>query len=236
MEKNSILVIGARDAMRGFLQVSLSGRFQCLWADTPRLAAEMLLVHKPGLLLWDMTGRHTPGRLPAAARGIPFLVLRDKELRLPQGARGEIRMELVSPFGLDALLRAVETLYPSRVPPALEGFQTGVWHMDFIGHTARRGEDVLHLTPLETAALLLLAQNAGRPVSNDQLIAYIWGQDGRHDAISLRGFMAHLRRKLGDEDKPHQVILTYPGQGYGISGQPFNKNDMSGEKGCDIIH
>ncbi|MDD4796366.1 MAG: winged helix-turn-helix domain-containing protein [Eubacteriales bacterium] len=229
ISQNSVLVIGAQPAIRGFLQTGLGDRFDCLWADTPRAAQQMLLTHRPGLLVWDITGRRpAPAGLNRAARDIPVLVLRDDAPDAPEAPPpGAAYYELVSPFGMDALLRAVQALYPSQVPPALSGMQAGDWRIDFIARTAARGETTLHLTPAEGAALLCMARQMGRPVAEAQLIAHIWGRDGKHDAASLRGFMAHLRRKLDDEDKPHRIIIAHPAQGYALSGTVFNKNDMS---------
>jgi len=74
------------------------------------------------------------------------------------------------------------------------------------------GSDV-RLTPTEWHLLEILVRNAGRLVSQRQLLQEVWGPTYVDQSNYLRQFMAQLRRKLEPDPIRPRYFLTEPGMG-----------------------
>ena len=77
----------------------------------------------------------------------------------------------------------------------------------------RAGADV-RLTPTEWQLLEVLARNAGRLVTQRQLLQEVWGPGYQNEAHYLRVYIANLRRKLEPDPSAPRYLLTEPGIGY----------------------
>ncbi len=80
------------------------------------------------------------------------------------------------------------------------------------------GEPVV-LARKEYALLTLLVQNAGRVVTQPQLLRELWGPSHEHDAHYLRILVGKLRQKLGDNPASPRWIATEPGVGLRFIGE-----------------
>ena len=65
--------------------------------------------------------------------------------------------------------------------------------------------------------LSYICLNAGRVVTPDQLLNNVWGEEYIGAAHLLQVNIARLRKKLGDNAKNPEYILTRPGIGYIIT-------------------
>ncbi len=84
---------------------------------------------------------------------------------------------------------------------------------------AGAGADI-RLTPTEWHLLEVLLRNPGRLLSQQMLLAEVWGPGYADAAGNLRLYMAQLRRKLEpDPARPHW-LLTEPGMGYRYQPDP----------------
>jgi len=123
---------------------------------------------------------------------------------------------LSKPFSLDELLARLRALGRRSRPLDLPVLQLGDLHVDARQRTARRGETPVELTAREFDVLLLLAQNAGRCVTRQQILDEVW--DGETDLRSnvIDVHVATLRAKI---DKPFSQasIQTLRGAGYRLS-------------------
>lgn len=72
----------------------------------------------------------------------------------------------------------------------------------------------VRLTPTEYHVLEVLARNAGRLVSQQQLLTEVWGPGYERESHYLRVYMAQLRRKLEVDPAHPQHLVTEPGLGY----------------------
>ena len=77
----------------------------------------------------------------------------------------------------------------------------------------RDGRDV-GLTPVEWQLFRLLATNAGRTLTHQQLFRAIWGNVFGDAQQTLRVHITHLRRKVEPMRGTPTVIVTEPGVGY----------------------
>ena len=75
----------------------------------------------------------------------------------------------------------------------------------------------LSLTSTEYKMLSYICQNAGRVVTPDQLLDKVWGEEYEGAAHLLQVNIARLRKKLGDDAKSPEYIMTRSGIGYIMS-------------------
>ena len=93
-------------------------------------------------------------------------------------------------------------------------FRNGALRIDFAAGCVRRGEEELHLAPLEYKLLCLLARHVGKVLTHTAILREIWGNTLPGTLSSLRVFMATLRKKI-EPDPSHPVyIQTHVGVGY----------------------
>jgi len=58
------------------------------------------------------------------------------------------------------------------------------------------GQPLYHLSRREFLILSRLARGAGRPVTKEQIWAFVWGDEATFNASNFRVHIANLRRKL----------------------------------------
>ena len=75
------------------------------------------------------------------------------------------------------------------------------------------GEPV-KLTATEFRLLSYLLENAGRVLSYNQILDYVWGSEYRDSVDYVHVYLSHLRRKLEQDTRNPQYLLTEYGVGY----------------------
>ncbi len=127
---------------------------------------------------------------------------------------------LTKPFGLGELLARVRaTLRRQRQPDA---DMAGLIHfgdiaVDLKARRVTKAGQGVHLTPTEYRLLSVLVLNAGRVVTNPQLLQAVWGPSQLENGHYLRIYMGHLRHKLEDDPTQPRYLLTETAVGYRIA-------------------
>ena len=85
-----------------------------------------------------------------------------------------------------------------------------------------RGVD-LRLTPVEQSLLYLLATNAGRVLSRDQILDAVWGERFATGSNLVDRHVRNLRSKLHDDCREPRFILTVNGRGYEFTARTPSK-------------
>ena len=177
---------------------------------TPHLAFIDLDLFEPFI---DIVGRGlTHGHTPIIA----FTRRRDTALKLKAYERGADDI-LEVPFTLDeivarpfALMRRAHGISVTIVPKIrLDGLE-----VDLIAQRVSVGGRDLHLTPIQQTLLYLLAANAGKALSRENLLATIWGGELEIESNVVDRHIRELRVKLNDEWRSPRYIETVPGAGY----------------------
>jgi len=190
------------------------------FAEASRLLAEW----QPQLAVMDMEigGRQLLQQMgggPGTSARIPVVGLtrrgdlRTKLEAFEQGVDDIMTM----PFSPEELLARVLAItrraYGQQVPlrPVLK---VGDIELDILNRQVRVGGHELRLTSLEQSLLYLLAANAGRLVTRDQILDTLWGVDYVAESNVVDRHIRNLRAKLHDDwHRPH-FIHTIPGKGY----------------------
>ncbi|MBV6320233.1 two-component system response regulator KdpE [Duganella violaceipulchra] len=124
---------------------------------------------------------------------------------------------LTKPFGVGELLARVRaTLRRQRQPAADHAglIQFGDVVVDLQNRRVTRGGEHVHLTPTEYRLLAVLVGNAGRVMSNPQLLRAVWGPSQSENGHYLRIYMGHLRHKLEADPTQPRYLLTETAVGY----------------------
>ena len=121
------------------------------------------------------------------------------------------------PFSPEELLARVLAITrrayggPLRFSPVIK---MGEIEIDILNRKIRAGTSDLHLTPLEQSLLYLLAANAGRVLTRDEIMDALWGTDYVAESNTVDRHVRNLRAKLQNNWRKPRFIATEPGRGY----------------------
>ena len=90
----------------------------------------------------------------------------------------------------------------------------GELEISLLHRRVRVDDHDLHLTPLELSLLYLLAANAGRVLTRDEILDLVWGGDYLAGSNVVDRHVRNLRAKLQDDWRRPRFIATIPGKGY----------------------
>ena len=124
---------------------------------------------------------------------------------------------LTKPFGVEELhARVRATLRRQRKPGVgSDGVvRFGNVAVDIQNRLVTKEGVKVHLTPIEYKLLSVMVSNAGRVVTNPQLLLSVWGPSHADDGHYLRIYMAHLRHKLEEDPTRPKFFLTETAVGY----------------------
>jgi DNA-binding response OmpR family regulator len=134
---------------------------------------------------------------------------------------------LTKPFGVEELLARVHAVLRRAQFTSKEqarGLQatmtTGDLTIDFWQHLVTLAAKEIPLTPTEYRILAYLAQNAGRVVTHDLLLAHVWGAEYLGESHMLQVNINRLRRKIEADSAEPRYILTKVGVGYSLASLP----------------
>ena len=230
MRRARILIVDDDSAIRGALAQQLSSRdYEITSAADGAEGFDRFRLDPPDLVLTDLAMPVVDGyeliRRIRANNAVPILVLSvrggdaEKVRALDLGADDYV----VKPFSMAELLARVRAQLrrpqTAQPRPLLE-------FPDLVIDTARRlvtqGDRELHLTPTEFAILELLARNAGRPITFDDLIRNVWDSAPGTSNDAVRFHVGSLRRKIEPKPATPRYILTEPWVGYRFIAEPIN--------------
>jgi two-component system KDP operon response regulator KdpE len=122
---------------------------------------------------------------------------------------------VTKPFGMDELLARLRAAVRRAAPPEEDAvITTDEFTVDLAAKKATRGGADIRLTPTEWHVLEVLVRNAGRLVSQQQLLREVWGPSYANETGYLRVYLAQLRRKLEADPSHPRHLITEPGMGY----------------------
>jgi two-component system KDP operon response regulator KdpE len=124
---------------------------------------------------------------------------------------------LTKPFGVGELLARVRATLRRHRQSAADDDGVVAFGDVTVNLKDRRvtkaGQNV-HLTPTEYRLLAMMVTNAGRVLTNPQLLRAVWGPSNADNGHYLRIYMGHLRHKLEDDPAQPRYLITETAVGY----------------------
>nr|WP_277626621.1 MtrAB system response regulator MtrA [Arsenicicoccus piscis] len=175
---------------------------------------------KPDLVLLDvmlpgMDGIEVCRRLRAES-GVPIVMLSartdttDVVVGLESGADDYI----VKPFKPAELLARMKVRLRRGEEADQVPLSIGDLAIDVAGHTVRRGEEVLNLTPLEFDLLVALARKPWQVFTREVLLEQVWGYRHAGDTRLVNVHVQRLRSKIEHDPEHPEIVVTVRGVGY----------------------
>ena len=218
-----MLVVEDEKEVRRFLCATLPAHgYRVVEAHTGHQALVEAGTRSPSLILLDLGLPDIDG-VEVARRvrewsPVPMIVLsargqeRDKVAALDAGADDY----LTKPFGVGELLARMRVAVrnSTRVAGSVETvLQAGALRVDLAARRTFVEDREVRLTRTEFNLLSVLARQAGRVVTQRQLLREVWGPAATEPHY-LRVYMAQLRHKLEKDPAQPRYLLTETGVGY----------------------
>jgi two-component system KDP operon response regulator KdpE len=127
------------------------------------------------------------------------------------------------PFSVAELLARIRAQLRRSGLASLSRLRFSALTIDFDRRRVLRGDDEIRLTPTEFALLALLATNAGKVITTDQIIARVWKDTPTTTADTVRVHVASLRKKVEPDPSSPQLIVTEPWIGYRFIAEPLEE-------------
>ncbi|MEX9252049.1 two-component system response regulator KdpE [Pseudenterobacter timonensis] len=218
----NVLIIEDELAISRFLRAALEGDgLRVFEAGTLQRGLIEAATRKPDLAILDLGLPDGDGldliREVRQWSQMPIIVLSarteeaDKIAALDAGADDY----LSKPFGIGELQARLRVALRRRnVTSEGASYTFSGIHVDLATRRIQRGEEEIHLTPIEFRLLAVLLNNHGKVLTQRQLLSQIWGPNAVEHSHYLRIYMGHLRQKLEADPARPRHLLTETGIGY----------------------
>jgi len=220
----ALLVIG-KPVLADVVRIALRhGPYVTRVASTGEEATAEVAEWSPHVVVLDMDieGNETLQRFATATLGggrLPVIALTrrgDLQSKLSAFEQG-VDDILIVPFSPDELVARVVAVVrrtyrdAAAFSPVL---RLGELEIDIMNRRVRAADEEIHLTSLEQSLLYLLAGNADRLLTRDEILDHLWGADYVAESNIVDRHIRNLRVKLQKGSSRPRYIVTVPGRGY----------------------
>ncbi len=224
-EGSKLLIIDDDQTLVNALKLYLSkAGYQVLTAINGLEGLQTLYSERPDLVLLDIMMPKLDGwevcRRIREMSDVPVIMLtaRDQETDRVMGLKMGADDYIAKPFSLKELEARLEAvLRRTRLPPPVRGrilYCDDSLSIDSERWEVRRNGELVDLTPTELRLLLVLAENAGRVMTHQQLLEQVWGSEYVDETDYTKLFIWRLRQKIEADPANPNYILTERGLGY----------------------
>ena len=175
-----VLVVDDDQALSEMLGIVLRAEgFDALFCDDGSKAQGIFNEAKPDLVLLDLMLPGIDGievcRKIRAESGVPIVMLtaRGDTLDIVKGLESGADDYIVKPFKPKELVARIKARLRKEDPKS-ESLTIGDLSIDVIGHSVKRDEKEISLTPLEFDLLLALARKPWQVYTREQLLTDVW--------------------------------------------------------------
>ncbi len=221
---NIVLIEDEQQIRRLVTSALENAQFQVFSAETGKQGLIEIGTRKPDVVVLDLGLPDIDGlNVIAEVRNwsnIPIIVLSarmqeaDRVAALDAGADDF----LSKPFGTPELLARIRAQL-RRSNMMNDETNQGVYSfgdiaVDLPRRLISKALQPVHLTPIEFRLLSVLVKNAGRVVTQRQLLKDVWGPSYIENEHYLRIYMSHLRQKLENNPSQPEHFITEIGVGF----------------------
>lgn len=221
----NIVLIEDEQQIRRFVSSALENvSFQVFSVETGKQGLIEIGTRKPDVVILDLGLPDIDGleviREVRNWSNIPIIVLsaRTQEAEKVEALDAGADDFLSKPFGTPELLARIRAQLRRRAMVGEEPhhgvYVFGDITIDLPRRLVSKSEQLVHLTPIEFRLLSELVKNAGRVVTQRQLLKEVWGPAYVNNEHYLRIYMSHLRQKLEDDPTQPEHFITEVGVGF----------------------
>jgi two-component system, OmpR family, KDP operon response regulator KdpE len=223
--KARILLIEDEPSIRRFLVPVLEEQgFEVREAASGVEGVREAVAFRPNLVLLDLGLPDRPGESVLKSlrewSKIPIVILTAKgeEAKKVELLDAGADDYITKPFSIAELSARIRvSLRHSEETKEGPVFRAGEIEVDLSGRVVRRKGETVHLTSTEYDVLRMLIRNAGKIVTQRQMLVGIWGPNAVEFTHYLRVYVGQLRKKLEEDPANPRLILTEPGVGYRLA-------------------
>lgn len=227
--KQKVLVVDDEENIRMLVKFNLEkAGYEVLEASDGNKAIETAVNSTPDIVILDLMLPGIDGlevcrnlkRHPRTA-ALPIIMLTAKSDEIDRVIGLELGADdyMTKPFSQRELVARIKAvLRRSNVAVGNgEELLLGRLRMNFSQYEAWLDKEKLELTPKEYEMLKLLAENAGKVFSREQLLEKIWDYEYFGDTRTVDVHVRHLRAKLERVPEMAEAIETVRGVGYRLA-------------------
>lgn len=221
----NIILIEDELQIRRFVTAALQNEnFQVYCAETGRQGLIEIGTRKPDAVILDLGLPDIDGleviRETRTWSNVPIIVLSARTQEVEKVAALDLGADdfLSKPFGTPELIARLRAQLRRRTMLG-DVNQQGIYvfgniNVDLPKRLVSRNGQIIHLTPIEFRLFTELVKNAGRVVTQRQLLKEVWGPSYVDNEHYLRIYMSHLRQKLEDNPTQPEHLITEIGVGF----------------------
>lgn len=211
--------------IRRFVTAALENEhFQVFCAQTGKQGLIEIGTRKPDVVILDLGLPDIDGleviRDTRSWSNVPIIVLSARTQEMEKVAALDAGADdfLSKPFGMPELIARLRAQLRRKAmlgEPSQQGLYTfGNINVDLPKRLVSKNADIVHLTPIEFRLFTELVKNAGRVVTQKQLLREVWGPSFVNNEHYLRIVMSHLRQKLEDDPTQPEHFIIEVGVGF----------------------
>jgi len=229
MSKGRVLVVDDDKTLVRLMRESLiKADYEVITAGNGIDALQELYARQPDIVLLDvmmprMDGWETAQRIRQVSK-VPIVMLTGKDAESDKLHGFDVGVDdyVTKPFSFAEIVARVQAVLnrARQVPPdhKPKRYASGALVVDTDSRRVTKSGQVLELTPTEYRLLATLAENTGRVLSHEQLLNKVWGYEFGEDTGYVKRYIWYLRRKIEDDPRKPEHILTERGFGYVFQG------------------
>ncbi len=197
--------------------------YEVLEASDGEQALKIALTQRPDLILLDimmpkLDGFEVCKRVREGGFTVPILMLtaRAQEVDVVRGLELGADDYITKPFGVRELLARIKVAlrHAGATPTQARILKVGNAQLDLIKGKVERGGETFNLGYFEVEMLKMLIDRSEEPVPRNELLDKIWGLEAFPTNRTVDNHIVSLRRKIEDDAKNPQHIVTVHTIGY----------------------
>ncbi|MBO9664144.1 response regulator [Dokdonella sp.] len=224
----NLLLVEDDPQIQRFLATALDAHGYALRiAGSGNEGLQLAALHQPDIAIVDI-GLPDISGLDLIARlrewyAQPILVLSAREREADKVAALDLGADdyLTKPFGIGELLARLRVMQRHLAGREAAGesprIEIGDITLDLAARRVLRGDEDVHLTPIEYQLLATLARHRGKVLTHRQLLREVWGAAHTESPQYLRIYMRSLRKKIETDPARPRWLTTEVGVGYRLA-------------------
>lgn len=220
----TILIIDDEAQIRRFLSITLKAHnYEVTEADHGQMGIDKAALNKPDLILLDLglpdlQGIEVLQKIREWSM-VPVIIVsvRDSEHDIVSSLNAGANDYVTKPFNTNELIARINVALryslaqTKDISPILK---FGHLSVDLVQHVVLVNNKRVKLTKHEYDIVRILVTNAGKVVTQRQLLTEVWGPVYADRIEYLRVYVGQLRRKLEIDHRRPELITTESGIGY----------------------